>query len=202
MKDGDATVDMLPDTTELTAAERCATQWTSRAGQTVYVYTAQNPRTVDRHFAWMHEYEIDGAALQRFATELGQPARRAELDQVLANVVSSAEHHDRSFLVEYDLTGTHDRSGIDRVIADWSALEARGIARSPAYQRHRGHIVVGIFGLGFPGSRYIAADLAEALIAFVTSLSFSRCRWLPPPIGLVSPRRRKSIISTRGSDVQ
>jgi len=171
MKDGDATVDMLPDTTELTATERCATQWTSRSGQTVNVYTAQNPRTVDRHFAWMQEYGIDGVALQRFATELGQPERKAELDQVLADVVSSAEHHDRSFFVEYDLTGTHDRSGIDRVIADWSALEARGIEESPAYQRHRGHIVVGIFGLGFPGSRYITADLAEALIAGIRKAS-------------------------------
>jgi hypothetical protein len=123
MKNGEATVDMFPDPTELTASERCATQWTSRAGQTVDVYTAQNPRTVDRHFGWMQEYGIDGAALQRFATELGQHERRVEIDQVLANVVSSAEHHDRSFFVEYDLTGTQDRRGIDRVIA-----HTRGIA--------------------------------------------------------------------------
>ena len=114
---------------------------------------------------------IDGAALQRFATEQGQPERKAELDQVLANAVASAEHHNRSFFVEYDLTGTQDRSGIDRVIADWSALEARGIEQSPAYQRHRGHIVVGIFGLCFPGSRYITADLAEALIAGIRKAS-------------------------------
>ena len=37
MKDGEATIDMLPDPTELTPAERCATQWTNRAGQTVDV---------------------------------------------------------------------------------------------------------------------------------------------------------------------
>ena len=164
MKDGEATIDMLPDPAELTPAERCATQWTNRAGQTVDVYTAQNPMTVDRHFAWMQEYGIDGAALQRFATELGQPGRKVEIDQVLTNVVSSAERHDRSFFVEYDLTGTQDRRGIDRVIADWSALEAQGIGQSRAYQRHRGHIVLGIFGLGFAGSRYVSADLAEALI--------------------------------------
>jgi hypothetical protein len=164
MKNGEATVDMLPDPTELTASERCATPWTSRAGQTVDVYTAQNPMTVDRHFAWMQEYGIDGAALQRFATELGQTERKVEIHQVLANVVSAAEHHDRSFFVEYDLTGTQDRRGIDRVIADWSALEAQGIGQSRAYQRHRGHIVVGVFGLGFAGSRYVTADLAEALI--------------------------------------
>jgi hypothetical protein len=164
MKDGEATIDMLPDPTELTPAERCATQWTNRAGQTVDVYTAQNPMTVDRHFAWMQEYGIDGAALQRFATELGQPGRKVEIDQVLTNVVSSAERHERSFFVEYDLTGTQDRRCIDRVIADWSALEAQGIGQSRAYQRHRGHIVLGIFGLGFAGSRYVSVDLAEALI--------------------------------------
>jgi len=165
MKEDEATVDMLPDMTELTPTERCPTQWTSRAGQPVAVYTAQNPTTVDRHFAWMQEYGIDGVALQRFATELGQTERKLQLDQVLANVVSAAEHHDRSFFVEYDMTGVQDRDGIDRVIADWSALEASGIGRSPAYQRHRGHIVVGIFGLGFPGARYISVDMAEDLIA-------------------------------------
>ena len=172
MKDGEATIDMLPDTTELTPAERCATQWTNRAGETVDVYTAQNPMTVDRHFAWMQEYGIDGAALQRFATELGQPEREVEIDQVLTNVVSSAERHDRSFFVEYDLTGIQDRRGIDRVIADWSVLEAQGIGQSRAYQRHRGHIVVGVFGLGFPGSRYASADLAEALIDGLRKASF------------------------------
>jgi hypothetical protein len=48
------------------------------------------------------------------------------------------------------------------VIADRS--EAQGIGHSRAYQRHRGHIMVGVFGLGFAGSRYVTADLAEALI--------------------------------------
>lgn len=153
MKDGKATVDMLPDTTDLSESEFCPTPWTSHTGKTIDVYSAQIPETVERHFAWMQEYGIDGVALQRFATELGDPARGPQIDRVLSNVQSSAERHNRSFFVEYDPTGTHDRDGISRVIADWVALEAHGTGKSVSYQQHRGHPVIGLFGLGFGGDR-------------------------------------------------
>jgi len=171
MQDKRATIDMLPDTTELNESELCPTPWTTPAGKATYVYSAQNSVTVDRHFAWMQEYGIDGVALQRFATELGDPLRGPQIDRVLVNVQSSAERHDRTFFVEYDLTGTHDRKGIQHVIADWATLETRSISRSASYQQHRGRPVIGLFGLGFRGNRYITSDLAEELIAGLKRVS-------------------------------
>ncbi|MEG9435425.1 hypothetical protein JAO29_04510 [Edaphobacter sp. HDX4] len=173
MKDGKATVDMLPDTAGLSASELCPTPWTTPKGAAVNVYSAQTPETVERHFAWMQEYGIDGVALQRFATELGDRVRGPQIDRVLSNVESSAERHNRTFFVEYDLTGTHDRGGIERVISDWTRLEDHGVVKSASYQQHRGHPVVGLFGLGFGGDRYITPDLAQDLIAALRRASAS-----------------------------
>ncbi len=171
MREGQPTVDMLPDMTEVTPEERCATPWESSADKAVSLYTAQDRKTVDRHFAWMRNYGIDGAALQRFATELMQPEQKAALDHVLDNVRAATEHYGRTFYIEYDMTGIRDHSGVDTVMADWRTQLRSGTTRSAAYQRHKGHVVVAVFGLGFAGSRYVSAALGAELIAGIREAS-------------------------------
>jgi hypothetical protein len=144
------TVDMLPDVSELPAAERCDAGLRAADGDEVFVYSAQDPATVDRHFAWMERYGIDGVALQRFASVLVDPNVRASADRVLANVRAAAEKHGRVFFLMYDLSGaTADRLALVR--EDWRRLEADGLTSSPSYLRHRGHPVLGLWGLGFAG---------------------------------------------------
>lgn len=157
------TVDMLPDVSELDKSELCVTPWIDRNGNPVYLYSAQNSASVDRHFAWMQQYGIEGAALQRFAQELVSPTRTPELDTVLRNVRNSAERHGRSFYLEYDLTGVQDEQGVNAVIEDWSAQEKAGLVKSPAYQHHKNRPVLEVFGIGFSG-RYMSAPLAKELI--------------------------------------
>ena len=43
-------VDMWPDVSELTSGERCRTPFTLPDGRDAQLYSAYNPRTVDRHF--------------------------------------------------------------------------------------------------------------------------------------------------------
>ena len=63
-------VDLWPDTSELDADERCPTAFHLPSGAPAFLFSDQNAKTVARHFAWMKEYGIDGAAMQRFLTGL------------------------------------------------------------------------------------------------------------------------------------
>ncbi|MGD0722136.1 MAG: glycoside hydrolase family 71/99-like protein, partial [Roseiarcus sp.] len=179
------TVDMLPDVGELPAAERCDAGLRAADGEEVFVYSAQDPATVDRHFAWMERYGIDGVALQRFSSVLVDPKVRASADRVLANVRAAAEKHGRVFFLMYDLSGaTAERLALVR--EDWRRLEADGLTASPSYLRHRGHPALGLWGLGFAGkpmtpdeARAFLREISEASQAFggVTTVGGVPAQW-------------------------
>jgi hypothetical protein len=140
--------DMLPDTSEFEEGEGCPTPWTDRAGRPVRLFTAQDARSVRRHIRWMREYEIDGAAMQRFVSVLSNQRRRAQLDRTLAHVRAAAEAEGRSMFLMYDLSGTDD-SRLRVLIEDWRQQVEAGLLRSPAQQFHAGRPVLGLWGLGF-----------------------------------------------------
>jgi hypothetical protein len=50
------------------------------------------------------------------------------------------------------------------VVADWQRLERQGLTRSPAYLHHRGHPLLSVWGLGFPG-RGLKPQQAATLLA-------------------------------------
>ncbi|MHB8875114.1 MAG: glycoside hydrolase family 71/99 protein, partial [Myxococcaceae bacterium] len=104
---GNPTFDMYPDTSELGAAEKCPTSYSQPDGGPAPVYSAWRQPTVVRHFQWMKQYGIDGVMLQRFNSELGDPAFFAFRNQVLQNVRAGAEQHGRVFSVMYDVSGAN-----------------------------------------------------------------------------------------------
>ncbi len=163
------TIDMLPDVSELSAAERCPSGLTTADGTRIDVFSSQNPATVDRHFAWMEQYGLDGVALQRFATAVLNDAVRASADHVLDNVRRAAAAHGRVFFVMYDLSGLQPRD-YPALVRDWARLEADGMTRSPAYLRHRGHPLLGLWGLGFAHRPMTPGD-AQGLLAQLTQAS-------------------------------
>jgi hypothetical protein len=166
---GAPTTDMLPDMAELPSAERCASPMIAADGHTVDLFSSQNPATVDRHFAWMARYGLDGVALQRFATQLLRPEALAASDAVLANVRRAAEDHGRAFFLMYDLSGMPPER-LGDVAQDWARLQARGLTGSTAYLRHRGHPLLGLWGLGFHG-RPMTPDDARRLLAALAEAS-------------------------------
>jgi hypothetical protein len=98
----------------------------------------------------MHDYGLDGVALQRFSTILLHPNLVASADRVMTNVRRAAEDHGRIFFLMYDLSGMPpDRFG--EIVQDWARLEAQGLTSSTAYLSHRGHPLLGLWGLGFNG---------------------------------------------------
>jgi hypothetical protein len=162
------TVDMWPDTSEFEAHELYQTNMNNSNGRPASLYSAYNVSVVDRHFNWMEYNNLDGIMLQRFVCELTDPAFRDFRDQVTMNVKVSAETHGRAFAIMYDITNSDPQSFTVTLKSDWIHLvDDLGIINSPAYLRHAGRPVLGIWGLGFDGSQYPGTvSQAQDLIAY------------------------------------
>lgn len=159
-------VDLWPDVSELDQDERCRTPLTLPNGRAADVYSAYNPKTVDRHFRWMKEYGLAGVFLQRFVVRLDDPALRGFRDGVLRNARAGAERHGRVFVLMYDISG-HRRDGlVEAMQRDWTYLvDSLRVTESPSYLHHRGRPVLAIWGLGFV-DRSATPEQAAALIEF------------------------------------
>jgi hypothetical protein len=156
------TFEMLPYTGEFEEGEGCPTPWTDRAGRPVRLFTAQDARTVRRHFRWMREYEIDCAAVQRFVTSIRNRRRHEQTNRVLEHARSAAEAEGRSFFVMYDVSGQSD-DGLSHMVRDWRRLVAEGLPAGPGYQRHDGRPVLAVWGLGFQGRPLTPTAVQTAL---------------------------------------
>ncbi|MFF5289351.1 hypothetical protein [Paractinoplanes globisporus] len=112
-------------------------------GQPATLFSSYDQATVNLHFQWMQQNNIDTAALQRFNPNGGEGATR---DAVASRVRSAAEAYGRKFYVMYDVSNwTAMQSEIK---ADWTS-KMSAHAASSAYARQQGRPVVGIWGFGF-----------------------------------------------------
>ncbi|MFJ6700709.1 discoidin domain-containing protein [Streptomyces sp. NPDC091272] len=131
-----------PDVSDYTSTYRSAYPALG-SGLPATLFSSYDQQTVDTHFAWMRQYGIDTAALQRFNPNGGEGATR---DAMAAKVRAAAEKHDRKFYVMYDATGWTNMQ--PEMKADWLA-KMKAHTASPAYARQNGRPVVGIWGFGF-----------------------------------------------------
>ena len=83
---GTVTVDMLPDVSELSSADRCKSPMKTHSGQPVDLYDPGNPAVAEMHLSWMEHYGLDGVALQRFATDLINSGVMKSRNIVLQNI--------------------------------------------------------------------------------------------------------------------
>ncbi len=161
-----ATVDFWPDVSELGADELFPTKMVMEDGTPAKLYSAFTPKTVARHFQWMQEYQLDGVFLQRFVSELADPAFFALRNQVTANVQAGAEQSGRVFAIMYDLSGQATNQLVRALTNDWNYLTGTmHLTASPRYLRHNGKPVVALWGFGFAG-RPDTPDQALAAIHF------------------------------------
>ncbi|MEV4293246.1 discoidin domain-containing protein [Microbispora rosea] len=112
-------------------------------GQPATLFSSYDQQTVDTHFRWMRDNEIDTAALQRFNPNGGEGATR---DAIAAKVRSAAEANGRKFYVMYDVSGWTNFH--PEIKADWTT-KMSALTASSAYARQNGKPVVGIWGFGF-----------------------------------------------------
>lgn len=164
---GNAKIDLWPDVSELGAEERFATGFTNADGRTLEVFSSFKQATVLRHFQWMRDYGIDGAFVQRFITDLGDPRALRHNNTVLAHCREGANRFGRAYVVMYDLSGLGPNR-IQEVMDDWRALRTQmRVTDDPAYLRHRGRPLVSVWGVGFnDGRRYTLAE-CKRLVEFL-----------------------------------
>ena len=155
-------VDLLPDMTDFPPNAVCATNMHTARNGDVQLFSDVNKQAVETQFAWMAQNGLDGVALQRFAGILLKPQILKARNTVLANVRQAAEDHGRVFFVMYDLTGMPS-ADLPMVVSDWQHLESQGLTRSPAYLHHRGHPLLAVWGLGFPGRQLTPGQAANLL---------------------------------------
>ncbi|MCX7017228.1 MAG: glycoside hydrolase family 71/99-like protein [Candidatus Sumerlaeota bacterium] len=145
-------IDFWPDVAELGQDEKYPTPFRHADGSVAYVFSSYNPKTVQRHFEWMRNAGIDGAFVQRFASNTANEASYNRLNVVLANCREAANRVGRAYVVMYDLSGMKPGQ-IQRVIDDWKSLvDKMRIGRDAndhAYLRHKGKPVVAAWGMGF-----------------------------------------------------
>ncbi len=167
---GSCSIDLWPDMSELGDDERFDTEFRHADGSVAQVYSAQIPRSVDRHFEWMAAYGIDGAFVQRFAGEAAHSKGFEQFTKVLANCRAGANNHGRAYALMYDLSGL-PRGGIERVIEDFKTLVDRmGLTKDTgdkAYLYHGGKPVVAVWGIGFNDGRQYTLEECGRLIDFL-----------------------------------
>ena len=164
---GNVTVDLWPDVSELSPAERFATGFKLADGKPAEVFSSAKRETVLRHFRWMRDYGIDGVFVQRFANGLRDGPGRHHKDVVLANCREGANREGRVYAVMYDLSGL-PAGGVARVMTDWKMLRTQmHIGKDPAHLRHRGKPLVAVWGVGFSDGRKYSLAECRALIEFL-----------------------------------
>src|SRR5579883_3010966 len=171
-------VDMYPDLREFDLADLCLVP-----GMNAYLFTAENPRIVLRHFEWMRDYGLDGILLQRFVTDISR--RRAGGDVVLKNVMAAAAATGRTFAIEYDISGARPDTFAQQLLDDWTYLvETLKVTAHPNYLHHKGKPVLSVWGMGLsdvakhpPARPEDALALIRRLKETVTFIGGTPARW-------------------------
>jgi hypothetical protein len=138
------TVEMWPDLSEFDADERYpAGSFRHARGKQAELFSSVNTKTVDRHFAWMRQYGLDGVFLQRFLVE----AQRPSTGTVLRHVRQSAQQHGRVWALCYDLSGHRPEQIVERLKSDWQHLvDELKITQDQQYLHHNGKPVLFVWG--------------------------------------------------------
>ncbi|GEP94555.1 hypothetical protein CCY01nite_08150 [Chitinophaga cymbidii] len=162
-------IDMWPDVSEY--EKTYATPWKLKNGENARFFSSHDKSTVDLHFSWMQQYNLDGVFMQRFFNNAKN--RDAISSAILRNAFEAASKYGRAIAVMYDLSGLK-ASGEDcsALIEDWKylvdELKVTDQTGKKTYLHHRGRPLVTIWGVGFPDRPYNIRNIGlERFIDFL-----------------------------------
>ena len=117
-------------------------------GTPAKLFSSYKPDVIDLHMQWMKEYDIDGAALQRFLGETRDGVFKRNRDSVAVRMGRSAEKHDRIFYIMYDMSA--DDNDMDYFKNDWlHMVNDLKVTQFPTYAQQDGKPVICLWGFGF-----------------------------------------------------
>ena len=135
--------------------------------QTAFLFSSGWPEVVDKHFALMRQYGIDGAFVQRFVSHTYLHALGGEPEWVLGNVRAAANRQGRLWAVEYDVSGCPDGELLVDIKKDWAWLvDEFGLRQDGSYAREGTRPVVFVWGMAVPDRR-INPQTADAVVDFL-----------------------------------
>jgi hypothetical protein len=116
-------------------------------GQPAKMFSSYDQSTVNIHFLWMQQNNIDCVALQRFGAAINtDPREKGFRDGMATKVQSAAQTYGRKFFIMYDISGwTNFQTEIK---TDWTN-DMQAHTSSSAYAMQNGKPVVCIWGVGF-----------------------------------------------------
>jgi hypothetical protein len=161
-----ASFDMWPYTKDYKDSDMAATNMTYNNGVQAKLYSSDSYSTVDAHFKWMQESEVDGVFQQRFLSTVRTTDWRLSnhFYKVLENVQTASAKYDRVYAIMYDLSGA-DATSTEAVIADWKRLvDEKGVTSENSYLWHNGRPLVALWGLGLASNVEATAARSDKLV--------------------------------------
>ena len=170
---GQVTVDFWPDMSEADADEKYATPFTHKDGSQANVFSSTNTKTVNRHFKWMNDYDIDGVFFQQFASNLrsNNPKGRANALVVFDNIIAGAKaNNNRLVSIMYDLSGSNATGTmINDIKQHWQEMANKHEVNDNSKEyvlTYQQKPVVAIWGVGFNRTDNYDLDDIEELINY------------------------------------
>ena len=161
-----ATVDMWPYLADYPQSDLLATNMNYSDGTPAKLFSSYNYSTVDEHFKWMQENEVDGVFQQRFLVNFTTTDTRVHrhFEKVIQNVQAASIKYNRVYSIMYDLSGANATS-TEAVIADWKKLvDQMGVTSENSYLWHKGKPLVALWGLGLASDPEATAARSEKLV--------------------------------------
>ena len=165
-------VEIYPDVTEYAETDLVQTALANLGnGSLSKLFTSSNKTVIDKHFQWMKEYGIDGAAVQRFIGSIGGAIINSPNSASL-KIKQAAETNGRIFYICYDISSSGmESTWADVIKFDWvyNVEQNNQLTSSPAYAKVGNKPVVQVWGPGFTDNHPGTAAETIALIDFLKS---------------------------------
>ena len=174
-------IDFWPDVTEYEKTY-AADGFTYPDGSQAMVYSSYDESTVNLHFKWMKDYNIDGVFMQRFVSQIADPNAIPHSDKVLQSAMTASNVHARAISIMYDMVGMNQEihgktPGPEVIINDAAALKAKyNLDDRSKGQRyflyHNGKPLIGLVSVGQASASYNIAQ-AQEVVDGLQELGFS-----------------------------
>lgn len=162
--------DTWPDMSELDADEKYAVPgYTNPDGSQAFLYSAQHPKTVLRHFKWMEQHNIDGVWLSQFCSHMpggGSQSDAPNMLNIMNNVQKAATATGRTWAFMYDFSGLSPENVYSIIINQWKKMVNEGTTSDPRYMHHNGKPVLLLWGF-FPNRKQSDPAYFKPIIEFL-----------------------------------